>query len=91
MPSVKDCNANKETKTLGKTLKTFRDTISEIIGEPEVKKRATEFAVSVADGALKLAQSKTKAEEVRAKIRNTEESPQTLGNDLKTGIRKQSK
>jgi len=91
MPSVKDRNANKETKTLGKILKTYLDTISEIIGEPEVKKRATEFAVSITDGALKLAQSKTKAEEVRAKIRNTEESPQTLGNDLKTGIRKQSK
>jgi hypothetical protein len=91
MPSVKNRNVNKETKTLGKILKTFRDTISEIIGESEVKKRSTEFAVSIADGALKLAQSKTKAEEVRAKVRSPEESSPILGNNLETRIRKQSK
>ena len=67
---------------LGKLLKTFGATVSEILDDPEVKKKAKEFAESVVDSAAKVAQSKIEDKDIRARFRNVGKAAQTLGNDL---------
>jgi len=72
----------KATETIGEMLKTFGTTVSEILNDPEVKEKAKAFAESVIDAGAKVAQSRVKAEEARARFRNVGKAAQTLGNSL---------
>ena len=67
---------------LGELLKTFGNTVSEILGDPDVKKKAKEFAESVVDSAAKVAQSKIEDKEIRNRFRNVGKAAQTLGTSL---------
>jgi [ribosomal protein S5]-alanine N-acetyltransferase len=75
-----------ETKTTSETfkelLRTFGDSVSEIMDDPAVKEKAKAFAESVVDAAAKVGQSRVKNEEIRAKYRNVGKAAQTLGNSL---------
>ena len=76
--------AKKAAEKLGELLKTFGSTVSEILGDPEVKKKAKEFAETVVDSAAKVAQSKIEDKEIRNRFRNVGKAAQTLGKDLET-------
>jgi hypothetical protein len=82
MPSEKNSDKKTTAETLGEMLRTFGNTISEILDDPEVKEKGIEFAESVVDAATKVAQSKVKSEEVRARFRNVGKAAQTLGSSL---------
>ncbi len=69
-------------ETLGKMLKAFGNTLSEILDDPKLKTSAKKFAESVVDAAAKVVQSKVEDEEVRAKFRGVGEAAQTLGKSL---------
>ena len=63
-------------------LRTFTDTVSEIFDDPEVRRKAKEFAQSTADAAVKVVATKIKDDEVRAKFKKVGEAAQDLGSDL---------
>lgn len=67
---------------IGELLKTFGNTVGEILDDPEVKKKAKEFAESVVDSAAKVTQSKIEDKEIRARFKNVGKAAQTLGKDL---------
>jgi hypothetical protein len=80
---AKEKKAKKEAaEAVGKMVRAFGSTVSEIFDDPEVKKSAIEFAKSVADAAAKVAQSKVEDKEVRARVKNVGVAAQTLGKDL---------
>ena len=74
-------------ETLGKMLKAFGNTVSEILDDPEVKKKAKEFAESVVDAAAKVVQTKIEDNEIRARFRNVGKAAQTLGKSLEDQFR----
>ncbi len=76
-------------ETLGKMLKAFGNTLSEIFDDPELKKSAKEFAESVVDAAAKVVQSKVEDKEVRARFRNVGEAAVTLGKSLEEHFKPQ--
>ena len=81
--TAKKSRETKETaEKIGEMLRAFGDTVGEILDNPEVKEKAKEFAASVVDAAAKVAQSKVKDEEVRARFRNVGEAAKTLGETL---------
>lgn len=81
--SAKETPKNKKAaETLGALLKTFGNTVSELLEDPELRVKATEFAESVVDAAAKVAQRKVKDEEVRARMRNVGKAAQALGRSL---------
>ena len=82
MTPAKKPEDNKTLEKLGELLKTFGNTVGEILDDPEVKKKAKEFAESVVDSAAKVAQSKIEDKEIRARFRNVGKAAQTLGKDL---------
>jgi hypothetical protein len=79
---VKKEEKKKPAETIGELLKTFGNTVSEILDDPKVKATAKEFAASVVDAAAKYTESKIKTEEAKAKIRNVGKAAQTLGKSL---------
>ena len=74
--------AKRSAEKAGELLKKFGNTVSEILNDPEVKKKAKEFAESVVDSAAKVTQSKIEDKEIRARFRNVGKAAQTLGKDL---------
>jgi [ribosomal protein S5]-alanine N-acetyltransferase len=80
--AVKKDEKKKSAETIGEMLRTFGNTISEILDDPKVKAKAKDFAASVVDAAAKVTESKIKAEEVRSKFRNVGKAAQTLGTSL---------
>ena len=84
MSSEKDRESKTAAEALGEMLRTFGNTIGEVLDDPKVKASAKEFAASVVDAAAKIAESKVKAEEVRRKFRNVGKAAQTLGNSVET-------
>jgi DNA-binding ferritin-like protein len=81
MAAKKD-EKKKPAETIGEMLKTFGNTVSEILEDPKVKATAKEFAASVVDAAAKMTESKIKTEEARSKFRNVGKAAQTLGDSL---------
>lgn len=82
MPAEKKHETKKAAETLGEMLKTFGDSVGEILDDPKVKEAAKKFAASVVDAAAKVAESKIEAEKIRSKFRNVGKAAQALGNSL---------
>ena len=82
MPSQEDREPKKAAEALGEMMRKFGTTIGEILEDPKVKESAKEFASVVADAAVKVAEKKIKAEEVRRKFRNVGKAAQTLGSSV---------
>ena len=84
MPPEENRETKKAIDTLGKLLRTFGDTVGEILDDPAVKEKAKEFAATVVDAAAKVAESRINSEEKRRKIRNVGKAAQTLGRSVET-------
>jgi hypothetical protein len=82
MPAKKSRETKETAEKIGEMLSAFGVTVGEILDNPEVKKKAKEFATSVVDAAVKVTQSKVKDEEVRTRFRNVGEAAKTLGDTL---------
>ena len=82
MPAKKSRETKETAEKIGEMLSVFGVTVGEILDNPEVKKKAKEFAASVVDAAVRVTQSKVKDEEVRARFRNVGEAAKTLGDTL---------
>ena len=72
----------KAAENLGKVMKTFGETMSEIFNDPELRKKAKEFSQSIVDSAAKVVDSHVKDDEVRAKFRDVGKAAQTLGKTI---------
>ncbi len=81
MPS-KRSQDKRAAEVFGEVLRAFGASAGEILDDPQVKQKAKEFAESVVDAAAKVAQSKVKDEEVRARFRNVGKAAKTLGSSL---------
>ena len=82
MPAGKKIDTKKEAEKMGEMVKTFGNTVGEILGDPKVKEMAKKFAASVVDAAAKVAESKIQTEEVKSKFRSVGKAAQTLGSSL---------
>jgi len=82
MPAKETHETKEVAETIGKMLKAFGASVSEVFDTPEVKIKATEFAESVVDAAVKASQSKVKDEAVRARFRDVGKAAKTLGTTL---------
>jgi [ribosomal protein S5]-alanine N-acetyltransferase len=69
-------------ENLGKVMKAFGETVSEIFEDPDVKKKAREFSQSLVDAAAKVVESRVKDDEVKAKFQNVGKAAQNLGQTL---------
>ena len=80
-----------DTKTaaekFGKMMKTFGDTLGEIFDDPDLRKKAKEFAQSAVDAAAKVADSKIKKDEVKARFRTVGKAAQDLGKSLEDNFK----
>jgi ribosomal-protein-alanine N-acetyltransferase len=72
----------KDAENLGKMLKSFGETISEIFEDPELRKKAKEFSQSVMDSAARIVEGKLKDDEAKAKFRDVGKAAQSLGKTL---------
>jgi hypothetical protein len=81
MPKAKQ-ETKDAAKMVGDMIKLFSASVAEILENPEVKAKGKEFAASVVDAAAKVAQSKVKDEEVRAKFRTVGTAAKNLGETL---------
>ena len=79
-------DSKKAAEKVGELLKKFGNTVGEILDDPEVKKKAKEFAESVADSAAKAAQRRIDDKEIRTRVRNVGKAAQTLGKDLENNF-----
>jgi [ribosomal protein S5]-alanine N-acetyltransferase len=82
MPAKKSKATKEAAEKFGEMLSAFGVAVGEILDNPDVKKKAKEFATSVVDAAVKVTQSKVEDEEVRARLRNVGEAAKTLGDSL---------
>ena len=82
MVAKKKEGKNQTAETLGEMLRTFGNTVGEILNDPKVKATAKEFAASVVDAVAKMTETKIKTEEARSKFRNVGKAAQTLGKSL---------
>lgn len=90
MPPEENRETKKAIDTLGELLRTFGNTVGEILDDPTVKVKAKEFAATVVDAAAKVAESRINAEEKRRKIRNVGKAAQTLGRSVETHFMSQT-
>ncbi len=82
MTPTRKSEGEEAAETLGKMMRAFGNTVSEIFDDPELKKSARAFAESVVDATAKVVQSKVEDKEVRARFRNVGEAAVTLGKSL---------
>ena len=82
MPAKQKQDTKETAEKIGKLLKAFGASVSEILETAEVKIKATEFAESVVDAVVKTSQRKVKDEEVRARFRDVGKAAKTLGATL---------
>jgi len=82
MPQKVKYNRKMAAEKLGKIMKAFGDTLSEIMDDPELKKKAREFSLNVVDSAAKVINSKIKDDEVRAKLKDIGKAAQDLGKSI---------
>ncbi len=82
MPSKEKVEKNEAAERLGKLIKAFGDTISDIMQDPKVREKAREFSDSVIDAAAKVASNKVKDEDVREKFVDVGKAAQSLGKSV---------
>ncbi|MBI4289065.1 MAG: hypothetical protein HY671_11645 [Chloroflexi bacterium] len=75
-------NRKVATERFGEILRTFGDTMGEILEDPEVKKKAKELAQTAVDAAAKVVESKIKDAEVRKRFSSVGKAVKTLGKSL---------
>jgi ribosomal-protein-alanine N-acetyltransferase len=75
-------DAKKDAESLGKMIRSFGETISEIFEDPEVRQKAKAFSQSVIDSAAKVVESKVRKEEAKKKFRDAGRAAQSLGKTL---------
>lgn len=75
------------TERFSKMMRTFGDTVGEIMEDPDLRKKAREFAQSAVDAAAKLANSKIKDDEVKARFRSVGKAAQDLGKSLEDNFK----
>jgi len=71
-----------DAEHLGRVMKTFGNTVSEILEDPKLREKAMEFSQSIVDAAAKFTASKVKDEEVRTRFREVGKAAQSLGQSL---------
>ena len=81
-PKEKTPARNEQADALGKMLKKFGDTVSEIMEDPKLREKALEFSKSVVDAAAKFASTKIKDEDVRAKFADVGKAAQAFGKSV---------
>jgi len=79
MPAKEKDERTTSAEQLGKLLKAFGDTVSEIMEDPKLREKAKEFSASVVDSAAKVASRKIKDAEVRTKFTDVGKAAQTFG------------
>jgi hypothetical protein len=62
--------------------KNFGEALGEILEDPELKKQAKEFSMAVVDAAAKVAETKIKDAEVKAKFHKVGKAAQSFGKSL---------
>jgi hypothetical protein len=67
---------------LGKIIKTFGDSVSQILDDPDLREKAKEFSLSVVDSAAKVVNSRVKDDEIRAKFKEVGKAAQSLGKSI---------
>lgn len=82
MPRKKTYDSKMAAKNLGNVIKVFGETVSEILEDPALRKKAKEFSESIIDAAARVADSKIHDDEVRAKLRNAGKAAQILGKTI---------
>jgi [ribosomal protein S5]-alanine N-acetyltransferase len=75
-------DVKKDAESLGKMIRSFGETISEIFEDPELRKKAKEFSQSVIDSAAKVVESKIRNDEAKRKFRDAGRAAQSLGKTL---------
>ena len=75
-------NRKKAAENLGKTLKAFGDTISEILDDPDLREKAKAFAQSAVDAAAKVVESKIEDDQVKSKFHDVGNAAKNLGQSL---------
>ena len=78
----KTTNKSESVDAIGNMLKTFGDTLSEIMDDPKLREKAREFYKSVVDAAAKFASTKIKDDDARAKLVDVGKAAQSLGNSM---------
>jgi hypothetical protein len=86
MPKKEKYDRKVAAEKLGKVIKVFGDTLSEILDDPEFREKAREFSLNVVDSAAKVINSKLKDDEVRAKLKNVGKAAQDLGKSIATNF-----
>ena len=82
MPRKKTFDSKTAAKNLGNVIRVFGETVSEILEDPALRKKAKEFSESIIDAAARVVDSKIHDDEARAKIRNVGKAAQTLGKTI---------
>jgi ribosomal-protein-alanine N-acetyltransferase len=79
----------KETaaEKFGKMMRRFGDTLGDIMEDPELRKKAREFAQSAVDAAAKVANSKIKDEEAKARFRSVGKAAQDFGKSVEENFK----
>jgi [ribosomal protein S5]-alanine N-acetyltransferase len=86
MPRKEKYDRKIAAEKLGKVIKVFGDTLSEILDDPELRKKAREFSLNIVDSAAKVINSKIKDDEVRAKFKDVGKAAQDLGKSIATNF-----
>jgi ribosomal-protein-alanine N-acetyltransferase len=82
MPRKEKYDRKVAAEKLGKVIKTFGDSLSEILDDPQLRTKAREFSLNVVDSVAKVVNSKIKDDEVRAKIKDVGKAAQDLGKSI---------
>jgi len=67
---------------LGKIIKTFGDSVSQILDDPDLREKAKEVSLSIVDAAAKVVNSRVKDDEIRAKFKEVGKAAQSLGKSI---------
>ena len=82
MPRKEKYDRKAAAEKLGKIMKAFGDSLSQILDDPELRTKAREFSMNVVDSAAKVINSKLKDDEVRSKIKDVGKAAQDLGKSI---------
>jgi hypothetical protein len=73
---------DKATEALGKMLKDFGKSISEILKDPELREKAEDFAKAAVEATARVAEKKIEREDVKDKLRKVGSAARLLGEEL---------
>jgi [ribosomal protein S5]-alanine N-acetyltransferase len=82
MPTKAKEEKKNNSEKFAELMRTFGNTVGEIMDDPELRKKAREFAECAIDAAAKVVDSKIKDNEVKAKFRDVGKAAQSLGKSL---------